>query len=475
MNLIGIFSILATPLGYIMWAFYLLFGNFGWAIIAFAIVVQLLTLPFAIKQQKNTIKSSVFMPRVKEIQTKYRNDKEKQQEELMKLQKLGYNPMGGCVSMLIPLLILFGVTEVVYRPLTHWEHVPKAEIADVVSQAYDINMARVFIDPQYEQTTTAIVEWYQTEKGEEALEKPDLSNAYVEENGIAEYNITPEIKTYYKNVYAAVRADSNSDKAKDEKLMNKLSKKDENADSEAETSRIENVKKFNSAISTLGSTYGSYNTNNEFSVSGNQSELNAISTYNLHESAFSDTIRNGEVGAKIKGLNENMNFLGIPLGKTPTLSWDLLILIPILSAVFSLLQSIVSMKINAKNNPQAAEMNSSMKTMMYIMPLFSLWFMFSVPAGVGFYWIIRYALGLGQTILLPKMMNQEQLREDAKKALEEAVKSQKGSKRNEKLKNNSKYLDKNGNLLPQKEIDKIRLAEARKADAEKYGEEYKEE
>ena len=86
--------------------------------------------------------------------------------------------------------------------------------------------------------------------------------------------------------------------------------------------------------------------------------MNAISTYNLHESAFSDTIRNGEV-VENQGLNENMNFLGIPLGKTPTLSWDLLILIPILSAVFSLLQSIISMKINAKNNPQAAEMNST--------------------------------------------------------------------------------------------------------------------
>lgn len=468
------FSILATPLGYIMWAFYMLFGNFGWAIIAFTIVVQLIMLPFTIKQQKNQVKSSVFMPKVKEINTKYKNDKEKQQEELQKLQKMGYNPMAGCTAMFIPLLILFGVTEVVYRPMTHWERFDKADIASVTSQAFDINVTRVFVDPAYEQTTTAIEEWYVNEKGEEAIPKPNTSNAYVKDDTKVTYNLDTNMVAYYKDVYKTVNADNYSDKKNDEKFMNVLGKKDSNADSQTESTRIENVKNYNNAIVKVENVYGTYNKDYAFAVKGNQSELNTISTYELHEDLFSESVRTSELGSKIKGLHDNMNFIGIPLGKTPTLSWNILILIPILSALFSLLQSIVTMKVNAKYNPAMAETQGSMKTMMYIMPFFSLWFMFSVPAGVGFYWILRYALGLVQTVALPKILNQEKLRAEAQEAFDEALKVQKG-KIPDRIKNDPKFLDKNGKPLPQKEIDKIRLAQARKEDAEKYGEEYSDE
>lgn len=468
------FSILATPLGYIMWAFYMVFGNFGWAIIAFTIVVQLIMLPFAVKQQKNSVKSSVFMPKVKEINTKYKNDKQKQQEELQKLQKMGYNPMAGCTAMFIPLLILFGVTEVVYRPMTHWERFDKADIASVTAQAFDINVTRVFVDPAFEQTTNAIQEWYVTQKGEEAIPKPDTSNAYVKEDDKVTYNLDTNMVAYYKDVFKTINADNNSGKKKDELFMNVLAKKDTNANAEEEAKRIENIKNYNNAIVKVESVYGTYNSDYAFTVKGNQSELNTISTYELHENLFSENVRTSELGAKIKGLHDNMNFIGIPLGKTPTLSWNILILIPILSALFSLLQTIVTMKVNAKYNPSMAEAQGSMKTMMYIMPFFSLWFMFSVPAGVGFYWILRYALGLVQTVALPKMLNQEKLRADAQEAFDEAMKVQKG-KIPAKIKNDPKFHDKNGNPLAQKEIDKIRLAEARKADAEKYGEEYSDE
>ena len=109
-------------MGYVMWVCYLLVNNFGLAIIIFTFLVKAAMFPLNIKQQKNMAASQLFQPKVQEIQRKYKNDKAKQQEELAKLQQQGYNPMGGCGSMLLTFVLLFGVIDVVYKPMTHMEH-----------------------------------------------------------------------------------------------------------------------------------------------------------------------------------------------------------------------------------------------------------------------------------------------------------------------------------------------------------------
>ena len=82
------------------------------------LILKLLLFPLSIHQQKSTAKMSVFQPLITEIQQKYKNDPQKQQEELMKLQQEhGYNPMGGCMPMLLTMLVLFGFLGVVYYPV----------------------------------------------------------------------------------------------------------------------------------------------------------------------------------------------------------------------------------------------------------------------------------------------------------------------------------------------------------------------
>lgn len=117
-----LYSILGTPIGYIMWVVYLLVNNFGWAMVIFAVIVKLAMFPLTLKQQKNMAKTQLFTPKMQELQKKYANNKEKYQEELAKLQKEGYNPMGGCGTMLLTFVLLFGVIDVVYKPMTHMEH-----------------------------------------------------------------------------------------------------------------------------------------------------------------------------------------------------------------------------------------------------------------------------------------------------------------------------------------------------------------
>lgn len=121
----GILGILGTPLGYVLQWIYQFVGNYGWSIILFTVIVRLLSFPLQIKQQKSTARMAAYQPMIQEIQKKYAKDKEKQNEELMRMQQeYGYNPAAGCAPMLINFLVIFGIIEVVYRPLKYIMHLP---------------------------------------------------------------------------------------------------------------------------------------------------------------------------------------------------------------------------------------------------------------------------------------------------------------------------------------------------------------
>ena len=73
---------------------------------------------------------SAFQPMLQEIQTKYKDKPEKQQEEMLKLQQdYGYKPTAGCVPMLLNFLVIFGVIGVVYNPLQRIFHISAAALA----------------------------------------------------------------------------------------------------------------------------------------------------------------------------------------------------------------------------------------------------------------------------------------------------------------------------------------------------------
>lgn len=112
--------IISRPLGYILYWCYYLVRNYGLAIVLFTCVTRILLWPLAVKQQKSQAEMMRFQPKIAELQKKYGNNKEKLQEEQMKLyQEEGYNPMGGCLPMLIQLPILWGLFNVIYKPYTY--------------------------------------------------------------------------------------------------------------------------------------------------------------------------------------------------------------------------------------------------------------------------------------------------------------------------------------------------------------------
>ena len=95
-------------------------NDYAWSIIIFTILVRLCLLPLMVKQIKSTKAMQDIQPKMKEIQEKYKNKPEKQQEEIMKLYKdAKINPTAGCLPMFIQLPILMGLFALLRNPVSH--------------------------------------------------------------------------------------------------------------------------------------------------------------------------------------------------------------------------------------------------------------------------------------------------------------------------------------------------------------------
>ncbi|MDQ5983094.1 MAG: Membrane protein insertase YidC [Eubacteriales bacterium SKADARSKE-1] len=118
--------------GYVLWFFFDLFDNYILAVICFTVVIKLFMFPFELKSRKANAKTMGLNKKRLEIQKRYKNDRQKQSEEIAKLyEQEGVNPAGGCLPQLIPAFSFMGVYFAIVRPLTNMFHIA----ADKVSQA----------------------------------------------------------------------------------------------------------------------------------------------------------------------------------------------------------------------------------------------------------------------------------------------------------------------------------------------------
>ena len=173
------------------------------------------------------------------------------------------------------------------------------------------------------------------------------------------------------------------------------------------------------------------------------------------------------------------SLFGVSLGDLPTLrpsevagmtTFVLLLLVPVISGVTSFLLSAITNRNNAASaDPQTMAMSRSMSVMM---PIMSVYIAFKVPIAVGIYWIMSNVLMGIQSLILYKVLNPQEM---AAKAAAE-MEARRKAAREERMQ--AKELAKQGDekaakkAMSQKEINRQKLAAARKRDAEKYGEEY---
>ena len=282
-------SIITVPFNWLLMTLYNLVSNYGVAIILFALVVKLILLPFQMKSKHSMMRTASLTPKLKELEKKYGDNKQKYQEEVSKIYKEeGIKPLGGCLWSLIPFPILIALYSVIRQPLTHAMHMSADTITAVTEKLVSLGVYTI----------------------------PEKTNAYSQ-----------------------------------------------------------------------------------------------ITLANLiHENL--DAVKAAFPGEKIVDIN--YSFLGMNLGDTPnfrfwTFDWSDpkvwlplvgLLLIPVISAVLSWLQT----KVSSSQQPAAGtdQQAAQMKSMTLMMPLISLYIGFVMPAALGVYWIAQYVFGIVQEIILNK-------------------------------------------------------------------------
>ena len=117
-------KIITIPFGYLLDLLYQFLGNYGLALIFFALIVQIVLLPITAKSKKSMMKMSRLTPKMQAIKEKYANDQQKQNEAIQQLQKeegVGLG-CGGCLWSLVPMLILIPLYGVIRQPIQYMLH-----------------------------------------------------------------------------------------------------------------------------------------------------------------------------------------------------------------------------------------------------------------------------------------------------------------------------------------------------------------
>ncbi|MBT3881706.1 MAG: membrane protein insertase YidC, partial [Campylobacteraceae bacterium] len=93
-------------------------GNWGWTIVLVTILIKLILYPLSYKGMVSMNKLKELSPKIKEIQEKYKNDKQKSGAKMMEFyKKEGVNPMGGCLPIVLQIPVFFSIYRVLLNSI----------------------------------------------------------------------------------------------------------------------------------------------------------------------------------------------------------------------------------------------------------------------------------------------------------------------------------------------------------------------
>ncbi|MDY4220934.1 MAG: membrane protein insertase YidC [Candidatus Faecousia sp.] len=168
----SIADIIQVPFGYLLDWLYQLSGSYGFALIVFSVVVQLVMLPMTAKSKKSMMKMSRLQPQMQELQRRYADDPQRQNQALQNLYKEeGVSMGGGCLWSLLPLLIILPLYTVVRQPIVYMLH-ESLEMAEQIiavlqsaapeafsanSYYHQITAAQLLSQPEYSEVVKAAI------------------------------------------------------------------------------------------------------------------------------------------------------------------------------------------------------------------------------------------------------------------------------------------------------------------------------
>ncbi len=124
----GWFAWFAKPIFYLLDWLFKQIGNFGFAIMALTLIIRLIMFPIAQRQFASMAQMRIVQPKVKALQEKYKDDKQRQQQEMMQLYKTEkINPLAGCLPIVIQIPIFYALYKVLmltvemrHQPFIAW-------------------------------------------------------------------------------------------------------------------------------------------------------------------------------------------------------------------------------------------------------------------------------------------------------------------------------------------------------------------
>lgn len=114
----GWFTFIAKPMFLLLQFIQGYVGNWGWTIVILTILIKLVLYPLSFKGMVSMQKLKDLAPKMKEIQAKYKDDKQKQSMHMMELyKKHGANPMGGCLPLILQIPVFFAIYRVLLNAI----------------------------------------------------------------------------------------------------------------------------------------------------------------------------------------------------------------------------------------------------------------------------------------------------------------------------------------------------------------------
>lgn len=131
-----IFNIINIPLGWVLEFLAGLFGgNFAASVFVFTLLANLAFIPLTIKSQKSSVQQTRIKPKLDELKKRYGDDKQKYSEAMQQLyQEENVSMSGGCLPMIVRLVIMMSIYWLIMSPLTYLLHIDKSVINDAAAQ-----------------------------------------------------------------------------------------------------------------------------------------------------------------------------------------------------------------------------------------------------------------------------------------------------------------------------------------------------
>jgi YidC/Oxa1 family membrane protein insertase len=114
----GWFTFIAKPMFLLLQFIQGYVGNWGWTIVILTVLIKLVLYPLSYKGMVSMQKLKDLAPKMKDIQAKYKDDKQKQSMHMMELyKKHGANPMGGCLPLILQIPVFFAIYRVLLNAI----------------------------------------------------------------------------------------------------------------------------------------------------------------------------------------------------------------------------------------------------------------------------------------------------------------------------------------------------------------------